>query len=152
MTARHTAGVGRGRTTRALPTSAFIFAFTLLGGGAAVAQSCNEDIGAMQTKRNAQIERINKMSKAAKGKLDPIASCPRLRELAKTEREMLAYMEKNQNWCGIPAQIIEQVKGGSAKTAEVAEQACKIAAQARKMQQQQQQAGPPPPALPRGPL
>jgi hypothetical protein len=97
------------------------------------------------------------MSKAAQGKLDPIASCPRLRNLAAAEREMLAYMEKNQNWCSIPESIIEQVKGGGQKTEEVAGQACKVAAQMRKMQQQQAaggqvMGGPPAPSLPRGPL
>src|SRR5690606_6688698 len=106
----------------------------------------------IQQKRNAQMEALNKMTKANGGKLDPIASCPRLRSLAALEREMLAYMEKNQSWCSIPDQIIEQVKTGSSRTAQVAGQACKIAAQARQMQQQQQSAGPAAPALPRGPL
>jgi hypothetical protein len=128
----------------------------ILGAGVAAAQSCNDDIGALQKKRNVHIEALNKMSKASKGKLDPIASCPRLRNLAAIEKEMLAYMEKNKNWCSIPDAIIEQVKGGAEKTTQVAGQACKIAAQARQMQQQaqqQMQAGaPPPPALPRGPL
>ena len=137
---------------KAAVVSAALFAVSVSG---ASAQSCNEDIGEFQKKRNTHIEALNKMSKASKGKLDPIASCPRLRNLAAIEREMLAYMEKNQNWCSIPANIIEQVKGGAQKTGQVAGQACKIAAQARQMQQQgaQMQAGaPPPPALPRGPL
>lgn len=115
------------------------------------AQSCNDDIGGFQEKRNVQLEALNKMTKANQGKLDPVASCPRLRNLAAVEREMLAYMQKNQGWCSIPDQIIEQVKTGASRTAEVAGQACKIAAQAR----QQQSGGgmaPPAPALPRGPL
>lgn len=130
------------------PAAAFA-AFLALGATAALAQSCNEDIGAIQKKRNGHLEALNKMTKANGGKLDPVASCPRLRTLAALEREMLAYMEKNQNWCSIPDEIIEQVKTGSARTAEVAGQACKIAAQARQMQQQ---AAPAAPALPRGPL
>ncbi|MDB5570611.1 MAG: uncharacterized protein JWN93_1794 [Hyphomicrobiales bacterium] len=125
-------------------------------GGAAFAQSCNEDIGKFQAKRNVHIEQLNKLAKAAKGKLDPIASCPRLRSLVSVEREMLAYMEKNQAWCSIPDNVIEQVKGGGQKTGQIADQACKFAAQAKKMQQQQSQmqaaGAPPPPSLPRGPL
>ncbi len=125
-------------------------------GGGVFAQSCNEDIGKLQQKRNGHIEQLNKLSKASNGKLDPIASCPRLRSLMSVEREMAAYMEKNQSWCSIPEEIVEQVKGSSQKTGQIADQACKFAAQARKMQQQQQgqmQAGaPPPPSLPRGPL
>lgn len=140
------------RIARALLRPAAVFAaFMALGATGALAQSCNEDIGAIQQKRNAQLEALNKMTKANGGKLDPVASCPRLRTLASLEREMLAYMEKNQSWCSIPEQIIEQVKTGSARTAQVAGQACKLAAQARQMQQQQSIA-PAGPALPRGPL
>jgi hypothetical protein len=140
------------RIARTLIRPAAVAAFFALGATGALAQSCNEDLGAIQQKRNAQMEALNKMTKANGGKLDPIASCPRLRTLAALEREMLAYMEKNQSWCSIPDQIIEQVKTGSSRTAQVAGQACKIAAQARQMQQQQQSAGPAAPALPRGPL
>lgn len=131
------------------PAAAFV-AFMALGATAALAQSCNDDIGALQKKRTAQLDALNKMTKANDGKLDPVASCPRLRTLAALEREMLAYMEKNQSWCSIPNEIIEQVKTGSARTSQVAGQACKIAAQARQMQQQS--AAPAAPALPRGPL
>jgi hypothetical protein len=124
--------------------------------GVASAQSCNEDIGALQQKRQAHIDALNKMSKAGNGKLDPIAACPRLRNLAAIEREMAAYMEKNQNWCSIPEQIVEQVKDGSGKTGQMAGQACKVAAEMRKMQQQQAAGGPvggpAPMQLPRGPL
>ena len=118
----------------------------------AMAQSCNEDMGAIQQKRNVQLEALNKITKANKGKLDPITACPRLRTLAGLEREMLAYMEKNQSWCSIPPEIVEQVKTGAGRTAQIAGQACKIAAQARQMQQQGANAGPAAPALPRGPL
>ncbi len=127
-------------------------AMLVAGAAGALAQSCNEDIGAIQQKRNAQLEALNKLTKAQGGKLDPIASCPRLRTLAALEREMLAYMQKNQSWCSIPEAIIEQVKTGSARTSQIAGQACKIAAQARQMQQQGAAAAPAAPALPRGPL
>lgn len=131
--------------------AALVAAALAAGVSSALAQSCNDDIGGFQEKRNAQLEALNKMTKANKGKLDPVASCPRLRSLAAVERDMLAYMQKNQSWCSIPDQIIEQVKTGATRTGEIAGQACKIAAQAR----QQQSAGPmapPAPALPRGPL
>lgn len=154
---------GASRAARVIEMSAIFKAaflsmgLLLAGAAGASAQSCNEDIGQLQQKRQSHIDALNKMSKAAQGKLDPIASCPRLRNLAAAEREMLAYMEKNQNWCSIPESIIEQVKGGGQKTEEVAGQACKVAAQMRKMQQQQAaggqvMGGPPAPSLPRGPL
>ena len=66
---------------------------------------------------------------------------------------MLGYMQKNQSWCSIPEEIIEQVKTGANRTSQIAGQACKIAAQARQMQNQQSSgAGPAAPSLPRGPL
>jgi hypothetical protein len=139
------------RIARTLFRPALAIAFVALGATVSLAQSCNEDIGAIQQKRNVQLETLNKMTKANGGKLDPIAACPRLRSLAALEREMLAYMEKNQSWCSIPEQIIEQVKTGASRTSQIAGQACKIAAQARQMQQQQS-VGPAAPALPRGPL
>jgi hypothetical protein len=142
------------RAARALFRPALaLAAFAAFGAGAALAQSCNEDIGAFQEKRRAQMEALNKMTKAQGGKLDPVASCPRLRTLAAVEREMLGYMEKNKAWCSIPDQILEQVKTGADRTSQIAGQACKIAAQARQMQQQQQQGqAASAPALPRGPL
>ncbi len=139
------------RAARALFLPAL--AFAAFGVTGALAQSCNDDIGAFQEKRRAQMEALSKMTKAEGGKLDPIASCPRLRNLAAIEREMLGYMEKNKSWCSIPDQIIEQVKTGANRTSQIAGQACKIAAQARQMQQQQQQGqAASAPALPRGPL
>ena len=69
-------------------------------------------------------------------------------------------MEKNQNWCNIPDQIISNVKEGSGKTAAVARQACNIALRIKRGQDQPA-AGPrdggpgfnvPAPKLPAGPL
>jgi hypothetical protein len=141
-----------------LKAAALSVGVLLAGVVGAAAQSCNEDIAALQQKRQGHIEALNKLSKAGNGKLDPIAACPRLRNLAALEREMAAYMEKNQSWCSIPEQIVEQVKDGSGKTGQMAGQACKVAAEMRKMQQQSAGGlggpvgGPPALQLPRGPL
>jgi len=141
------------RLARALVrTAAAIVAFASLGAVSAFAQSCNDDIAALQTKRNGHLAALNKITKANGGKLDPVSACPRLRTLASVEREMLGYMQKNQSWCTIPEEIITQVKTGANRTSQIAGQACKIAAQARQMQNQQSSAGPAAPALPRGPL
>jgi hypothetical protein len=142
------------RSARALiRTAAATAAFVALSAVGAFAQSCNDDIGAMQVKRNGHLEALNKITKSNSGKLDPVAACPRLRTLASLEREMLGYMQKNQSWCSIPEEIIEQVKTGANRTSQIAGQACKIAAQARQMQNQQSSgAGPAAPSLPRGPL
>lgn len=132
----------------------------LLGSVAAHAQSCENDIGELQKKRGVQMENISKLQKKGEGKLDPVAACPMLRSLATIEQSMLAYMQKNQNWCNIPDEVITNVKEGSGKTAGIAKQACGLAAQMKKQQQQQAAgAGPggpgfnvPAPKLPAGPL
>ena len=126
----------------------------------AMAQNCENDMGVFQEKRNAQMEDIGKLQKKNEGKLDPVAACPMLRSLASLEKTMLVYMEKNQNWCNIPDQIISNVKEGSGKTAAVARQACNIALRIKRGQDQPA-AGPrdggpgfnvPAPKLPAGPL
>ncbi|MDB5641961.1 MAG: hypothetical protein JWN07_1278 [Hyphomicrobiales bacterium] len=130
----------------------------------AMAQSCENDVGEFQKKRNAQMETIGKLQKKNEGKLDPVAACPMLRSLASIEQSMLAYMEKNQNWCNIPDQALSNVKEGSGKTAAIAKQACGLAVKMKKQQQQQAAGaaagagagGPgfnvPAPKLPAGPL
>ncbi len=111
----------------------FLFGFV----APAMAQSCENDIGEFQKKRSAQMENIAKLQKKGDGKLDPVAACPMLRSLASAEQSMLAYMEKNQNWCNIPDEVLNNVKEGTGKTSGIAKQACGLAAQVKKQQQQQ---------------
>jgi hypothetical protein len=111
----------------------FLFGFI----APAMAQSCENDIGEFQKKRQAQMENIAKLQKKGEGKLDPVAACPILRQLASAEQGMLAYMEKNQNWCNIPDQVLTNVKEGTGKTSSITKQACGLAAQVKKQQQQQ---------------
>lgn len=113
--------------------------FTLMS-GSAFAQSCETDIAELQKKRTAQMADLSKSAKKG-DKLDPVIACPKLRALSTTESAIVAYMQKNQNWCGVPDQIVEQVKEMQEKTSGVAKQACGLAAQVKKQQQQQQAAG-----------
>jgi hypothetical protein len=126
----------------------------------ALAQSCNDDIGKFQERRQAQIAGLNALNKKGGGKLDPIAACPKLRTLSSVEEEMFKYMTKNKDWCNIPDDVLESVKEGKGKSANLAGQACKAAAQVSKMKQmqaRQQQEGAgagaaPVQRLPTGPL
>ncbi len=60
---------------------------------------------------------INQMVTAAKGKkLDPEAFCARSRPLNTAEEAMLAYMNKNKDWCQIPDDAINQLKATHAKS------------------------------------
>jgi hypothetical protein len=123
---------------------AAFLALMIVGGSAQSAfaqQSCQEDFKKLSDKRMEQIAALNKLGKANKGKMDPIAACPLARRLASTEGEMFNYMEKNKDWCAIPAQMIESFKQARAKTAGFASQACAFAAKVKKMQSEQEASG-----------
>ena len=144
-------------------------ALCALAGSAAISapqaqSSCQGDFEKPAATPNARIGAVNALQKKGKGKLDPIAACPRMNALASAEQAMLDYMTKNQKWCGIPEDVVNQARAGVTNTRKVAGQACGIAAkvkqmQAQAMRQARQRAaeggggGPPAkPALPTGPL
>ena len=127
------------------------------GPASAQSSSCQSDFANLNKRLEAQIASINALTKGKKKQLDPAAACPRLRNLAATERQLLAYMKKEQSWCGIPDALIVQINQRVAKTSQVAGQACKAASQQAQMrrqaQQQATQAVPDSrPKLPAGPL
>jgi hypothetical protein len=105
--------------------------------GAAVAQSCQEDFQKLSQRRMGQIEALNRLGKAGKGKMDPIAACPAARRLVSVESEMLGYMEKNKEWCAIPDNVVDGFKQARAKSQGFAAQACAVAAKVKKMQEMQ---------------
>lgn len=123
-------------------------------------EGCQENMAKYSQRRNAQLQSINALMKGGKGKgIDPIAACPKFRTLVTIESEMRAWVLKNKDWCGIPDEIVDQMKAGFAKTPQFAQRACAAAAQARKNAQIQAQGGgaggggaPPPVKLPAGPL
>lgn len=118
------------------------------------AGDCNSDIAGLSQKRQSFIEKLNTLAKASKGKLDPVASCGPLQGLVKAESALLKYLEANDKWCNVPDETISNLKAGAAKSVAFANQACTIAAQAKKQQQQQASGLNAPEAqkLPAGPL
>lgn len=123
--------------------------------GAARGQSCQEDFQKLSERRLSQVAVLNKLGKAAKGKMDPVAACPAARRLVSIESEVFAYMEKNKDWCNIPDDAVDGFKEAQAKSRNFAAQACAAAAKVKKMQSEQQaEAGAPTQAqkLPAGPL
>jgi len=136
-------------------------AFSLFFVGAIVAaapaladQSCGDDLQKLAQKREAALQSINALVAAAHGKqLDPAAFCARSAPLGPAETSMLAYMEKNKDWCQIPDAAIEQLKAAHAKSVAFAAKACNVAAQMKKMKEQAAQGGGPQvQPLPAGPL
>ena len=65
---------------------------------------------------------------------------------------MIAYMEKNQDWCQIPDDTIANLKANHVKSIAFSARACKVAAEIKKMKDQQAQGGAPMQQLPTGPL
>lgn len=129
--------------------------------GANAQQSCQDDFQKLTARRMAGIQKLNALGKAGKGKMDPMAACPAAKNLVVVEGEMLAYMNKNKDWCAIPDNVIDGFKAARAKTQGFASQACGVAAKVKKMQEMQkaqaaQQAANggmmAPPKLPSGPL
>ncbi|WP_245270848.1 hypothetical protein [Beijerinckia mobilis] len=102
----------------------------------AKAEDCNSDIANLNQRRQAVINQLNKLAAGNKKQLDPVASCPKLRSLVSVERELVAYLSKNKDWCSVPDEALENIKAMSAKSATVANQACTVAAQVKKAQSQ----------------
>lgn len=120
-------------------------------------EGCQENMAKYSERRNAQLQSINALVKGGKGKgIDPVAACPKFRTLVSIESQMRAWAVKNKEWCGIPDQIIDQMKEGFAKTPVYAQRACAAAAQMKRNSEMQAQGGGPSAApamkLPSGPL
>ena len=119
---------------------------------------CETDVKALQEKRGKLIDEFNRMAKAHDGKLDPIQSCPKLKDLAAVENTFKNYMIKNKDWCNIPDDAITNVTDSQSKTAALAVKVCTVAVQFKKQQQMQAASGAlgaggaPAPRLPAGPL
>jgi methionyl-tRNA synthetase len=122
--------------------------------GAAYATNCSDEIGAISQKRQTIMDQLNKLAKGTQNQLDPVASCPKLRALVAAERQLVAYLTKNKDWCAVPDDALQNISATAAKSGEIANQACTIAAQMKKAQEQQATGlnGPQGQKLPTGPL
>ena len=118
------------------------------------AQSCADDMQKLSQKRESELELINGLVKAAHGKqLDPAVFCAKSAGLNAAENAMIAYMEKNKDWCEIPEEAIAGLKANHAKSLSFSTKACAVAAQIKKMKEQQAAGGGPmAQPLPTGPL
>ena len=103
----------------------------------ALAQSCGDDMQKMAQRRETELATINELVKSAKGKqLDPTVFCSKSGGLISVENAMIAYMEKNKDWCGFPDEAIDNLKANHARSAAFAAKACKVAAEMKKMKEQ----------------
>ena len=122
--------------------------------GAATAQDdCNETLQRLSKQREIELDAVNNLIRAQHGKpLDPGVACAKSAGLNKVEAEMLAFMDKNKDWCSIPDNSIAELKANHAKSVAFTTKACTVAAQMRKMKEQAASGGPQSQPLPSGPL
>jgi len=138
-------------------TALATFALALAGvawAAPALAQSCGDDLQKLSQRREAEMATISALVKAAKGKqLDPSIFCSKSAGLMAAENAMIAYMEKNKDWCGVPDESLDGLKANHAKSAAFAARACKVADEMKKAKEQAANGGgPQAQPLPTGPL
>lgn len=118
-------------------------------------QDCQNSIGKLASRRLAVLQELNKIAKANKGKLDPVAACPKFRALVSIETQFRNFLVTNKDWCNVPSQVVDTVKQSTAKDMQTSARACQLAVQFKKAQQAAQSGlggGPQPQRLPAGPL
>jgi hypothetical protein len=136
-----------------LATALFAAVATLSGPAYA---DCGSDMQKLAQDRNAQLQIVNTFAQSFHGKpMDPQAFCFKSAGLIRAEGALIAYMEKNKDWCSFPDEAIAQLKEHHAKNAQFNAKACTVAAQMKKMKEQAAQGGgggPQAQPLPAGPL
>ena len=134
--------------------TALIAATATLSGSAYA--DCGSDMQKLAADRNTQLQIVNDFAKSFHGKpMDPEAFCLKSAGLIRAEAALIAYMEKNKDWCSFPDEAIGQLKEHHAKNAQFNAKACTVAAQMKKMKEQAAQGGgggPQAKPLPAGPL
>jgi hypothetical protein len=115
---------------------------------------CGGDMQKLAQVRNVEMQKVNDFAKAGHGKpLDPEQFCVKTVGLLHAEEALIAYMEKNKDWCSFPDEAIANLKASHAKNAGFNGKACQVAAKIKKMKEQAAQGGGPQvQPLPAGPL
>jgi hypothetical protein len=108
---------------------------TTLNSVAYAQQSCGDDLKRLSERRETELNKINAMVRANKGKpIDPRAFCAQSGGLNAAEGALIAYMEKNKDWCVIPDEAVAGLKANHVKSLAFSAKACTIAAQIKKQQ------------------
>jgi len=120
-------------------------------------QSCGDDLKRLSDKRGVELNHINQMVQASKGKpMNPVVFCNQSAGLNSAENALIAYMEKNKDWCGIPDEVIASLKDNHVKSLAFSNKACTVAAQFKKQAAARAagaaSSGPQAQPLPAGPL
>ena len=135
---------------------ALILAFAAAFSAPALAD-CGQDMQKLAQARNVEMGKLNDFAKSNKGKpMDPAVFCAKSSGLLHAEEALIAYMEKNKDWCSFPDDAIAGLKASHVKNAGFNAKACTVAAKIKKMKEQAAQGGggggPQAQPLPAGPL
>ena len=68
------------------------------------------------------------IQKASKNKASPQEACRLFTVYTAAEAKMVKYAADNASWCGIPPQVVQQMKQGHVKATEMRAKVCQIAA------------------------
>jgi hypothetical protein len=93
--------------------------------GAQQEPACAVEFGKL---REEAAKRAGLIREASKRKAAPPEACKLFSAFSAAEEKMLKYAEANAVWCGIPPQIIVQIKQSHGKTAEFRTRICQAAA------------------------
>lgn len=93
--------------------------------GAQQGPPCAAEFGKL---RDEASNKAGLIREASKRKAPPAEACKLFSDFSAAEAKMLKYAETNSVWCGIPPQIITQIKQQHAKTAEFRTRICQAAA------------------------
>jgi invasion protein IalB len=141
------------RLRAALSVFAIAAGVLALDAAAQAQQACGDDLKKLSEKREAELNKVNGLVKAAKGKpMDPALFCRQSAGLNSSESALIAYMEKNKDWCSIPDEVVNALKANHVKSVAFSAKACSVAAQMKKQQEAGGVGAPQAQPLPTGPL
>jgi hypothetical protein len=121
---------------KALAAAAGLAALTLLAAPAQAQNSGCQDGQKLLGERQSLIQQINSWQKK---KVDPATACTVFTRLQGNGSRTLKWMEENKDWCQIPDQAIEAIRGQQGQVGQSRQRACTAAAQFKKMQEQARQ-------------
>lgn len=83
--------------------------------------------------RNVAETKAKALEAAGKRKQKPTAqeACHLFSAFSTAEERLLKYAGENQTWCGIPPQVVEQMKKAHARTTQTRTRICRVAAEQR---------------------
>lgn len=91
------------------------------------APDCVKKFVALRNVAQAKGEHLQAMGKR-KHKPSAEVACRLLSDFSVAEGKLLKYASENQSWCGIPAQIVENMKKAHQRTTQTRARVCHVAA------------------------